>query len=198
MVSDIYIQKYSDFPFNEREILRYAGCMGANDGSDMVKLMNDCISEVASTAVCTFNICYRFVPVVAAKENGDIDFEIIKVGSTDLYKCIKGCKQTVFMAGTIGHGLDRLIRRYNHSNQARAIFMQAIGAERVETMLDYFCLNFEKELTPRYSPGYGDLSLSIQPDFLKMLDASRKIGITINDSLLMTPSKSVTAIAGIK
>ena len=54
-----------------------------------------------------------------------------------------------------------------------------------------------KYLTGRYSPGYGDLPLELQPEILNLLDTSRRIGLMITGSVLMTPSKSVTAILGV-
>ena len=80
------------------------------------------------------------------------------------------------------------------------MFFQAIGAERIESLCDAFCAEREAEglrLRPRFSPGYGDLPLELQRDLFRGLDCSRKIGLTLNESLLMSPSKSVTAIAGI-
>lgn len=209
MLSEIFVKRYNDFSYKENEILRYAGCVGVTDDSDMVKLMRECISEVQKANILTYNICFRIVPVNEITPDGNIDFSILKTKSNDLAKCINGCDNAVFMAATVGHGIDRLIHKYSRLNPAKALFLQAIGAERVETMLDCFCSEFGNiykeyvkeeiiKITPRFSPGYGDLPLQIQPDFLDTLDTSRKIGITINDSLLMNPSKSVTAIAGIQ
>lgn len=50
---------------------------------------------------------------------------------------------------------------------------------------------------PRFSPGYGDLPLALQPDLLNFLNAQRWVGITVGKTLLMSPMKSVTAIMGI-
>ena len=52
-------------------------------------------------------------------------------------------------------------------------------------------------LTMRYSPGFGDLSLENQKKVFALLNPQKYIGVTLNDSLLMSPSKSVTAIVGI-
>ena len=53
-------------------------------------------------------------------------------------------------------------------------------------------------LRPRFSPGYGDLPLTVQKEFMTLLDCAHLIGINLNESLLMSPSKSVTAIIGMK
>ena len=52
-------------------------------------------------------------------------------------------------------------------------------------------------LEPRFSPGYGDLPLSAQKNIFAVLDPERRIGLTLNSSLLMSPSKSVTAFVGL-
>ena len=52
-------------------------------------------------------------------------------------------------------------------------------------------------MTDRYSPGYGDLPLTLQPQLLSLLDAARQIGLTLTDTCLMTPRKSVTALFGL-
>jgi cobalamin-dependent methionine synthase I len=52
-------------------------------------------------------------------------------------------------------------------------------------------------LTMRYSPGYGDWNLDVQPEILATLDSGR-IRLTSNISHILIPEKSVTAIIGIK
>jgi cobalamin-dependent methionine synthase I len=82
--------------------------------------------------------------------------------------------------------------------------MQALGSERVESLCDAF-EGYLKErlgegiaLRPRFSPGYGDLSLEFQREVFTLLDCPRSLGISLSESLLMTPEKSVTALIGIK
>lgn len=55
----------------------------------------------------------------------------------------------------------------------------------------------EKSLTMRYSPGYGDLDISANRDILNVLDAHRKIGVTVTNTGIMIPRKSVVALIGI-
>ncbi|MBQ5601557.1 MAG: Vitamin B12 dependent methionine synthase activation subunit, partial [Clostridia bacterium] len=71
----------------------------------------------------------------------------------------------------------------------------------IEALCDAFCADIKKEyntgLEPRFSPGYGDLPLSAQKNIFAVLDPERRIGLTLNSSLLMSPSKSVTAFVGL-
>ena len=54
-----------------------------------------------------------------------------------------------------------------------------------------------ESLVQRYSPGYGDFPLECQPGLFRLLGVQRNIGVTLTDSLLMLPTKSVTAVIGI-
>lgn len=52
-------------------------------------------------------------------------------------------------------------------------------------------------MRPRYSPGYGDLSLDVQSSFLKALNAQKTIGLFLSEGGVMQPEKSVTALMGL-
>ena len=52
-------------------------------------------------------------------------------------------------------------------------------------------------LRPRFSPGYGDLPLSIQGRFLDTIEATKRAGIYLSEGDIMLPEKSVTAIMGV-
>ena len=106
----------------------------------------------------------------------------------------------MIFAATIGVEIDRLIAKYSRLSPAKAFCCQAIGAERVEEL----CESVNEKLgaggemlKPRFSPGYGDLPLETQKMIFSLLDCPKRIGVSLGDSLLMSPSKSVTAFAGI-
>ena len=52
-------------------------------------------------------------------------------------------------------------------------------------------------LTGRYSPGYGDWPLAVQPLLARLLDTPRQIGLCVQENCLMTPRKSITALLGV-
>ena len=89
--------------------------------------------------------------------------------------------------------------KYSKISPVKALIFQAIGAERIEKLCDVFCKDIAKErkTKPRFSPGFGDLPLTIQKDIFAALDCGKNIGLSLTDSMLMSPTKSVTAIVGI-
>ena len=116
-----------------------------------------------------------------------------------------GCGGVLVFGATVGAEMDRLILKYSHLEPSKALIMQALGAERIESLCDAFCRETAQELTrqgktllPRVSPGYGDIPLTMQKELFALLDCPRKIGLTLSNQLIMSPSKSVTALAGIK
>ncbi|MBQ6110986.1 MAG: hypothetical protein IJL01_01180 [Synergistaceae bacterium] len=52
-------------------------------------------------------------------------------------------------------------------------------------------------MTSRFSPGYGDLGMNVIEDIITILNATKRIGLSVTRSLMMTPVKSVTAVAGL-
>ena len=127
---------------------------------------------------------------------------IIEVNSKTLAKALKDCDSLYLVAATVGSTLDRSVAQLSVSSPARAQLLDSFGTERVEALLDAF----EKELScecgrrlrPRVSAGYGDIPLELQTDIFKILAPENKIGLYLNQSLLMTPMKSVTAFIGVK
>lgn len=195
-MSSVIINKtYEGLPFREREILRYAGCKGSETETE--KLMLACIDE--ASAVLRYRVCYRILPVTVCGD--ECSFDYFTVTSHGLARNLSGCDRAVVFAATVGVGIDRLIAKYGRLSTSRALMLQALGAERIETLCDTFCADTEAEtgekLRPRFSAGYGDLDLEVQRDIFSVLDCEKRIGLTLNESLLMSPSKSVTAFAGL-
>lgn len=191
-------RSYQEPEFQKKEILRYAGCACENE--EISRMIDDCIGECRDAL--TYKVCFRNFPVVFEKD--EIDLSFAKLRSANLRKNLENCSEVIVFAATVGLAIDRLILKYNRSKPTRALLFQAIGAERIESLCDCFCKEIEQSCAkrglyprPRFSPGYGDLPLALQRDIFRVLDCPRTIGLTLNDSLLMTPTKSVTAFIGL-
>ena len=195
-MSTVTVKKYTGIAVSEKEILRYAR-VGRAD-TETLNLLNSALTE--ASAVLTYGVCYAEFDI--SVNDGICDFGFFEIKSENLSKNLIGCRRAIVFAATVGIGLDRLIAKYSRISPSRAFMLNAIGAERIEALCDTFCKDTESHLAaklrPRFSPGYGDLPLCVQKDVLTILDASRKIGISLNESMLMSPSKSVTAIVGIE
>ena len=186
----ILTKTYSAPPFNIKEIFRYAGC--AEPTEEIMALAEECMVECENAL--SYKVCYMELPV--SINDDEIDFSAMTVKSKALAKNLSGCHSVIMFAATVGLELDRLIAKYGRISPSKALILQAIGAERIESLCNTFNSEF-KHTRPRFSPGYGDFPLDAQRDIFRILDCPRKIGLSLNESLLMSPSKSVTAIIGL-
>ena len=108
------------------------------------------------------------------------------------------------LGGPRGAAIDRWQRARAAVSAAEAYEAQRYGLEEIEKVMDGLEAEaraaVEKEglkLMPRRSPGYGTMPLELSGEILAKLDATRRIGVALTDSLLLVPSKSVTAICEI-
>ena len=184
-----------------REAARYLGYHGTQPDPAVESLIEACIEEVKEAAVPK-SIHERF-PVVFS---GDETFQVasLHLKSRSLQRNLAGCGEVYLFAATLGIAVDTLIKRAALMDTAKGAVMQAAAAAVIEAYCDEENEKLREEaaseglfLRPRFSPGYGDLSLDCQRDFLNLLKAQKNIGLTVTDSGLMVPIKSVTAIIGI-
>ena len=193
-MNTIFTKIFDAPPFDKKEILRYAGAR--EDSPETSELIESCIEE--SKDKLSYKVCYGQFPV--SVKGNSVDLSFMETESESLAKNLARCRSIILFGATVGIEIDRLISRYGKISPSRALIFQAIGAERIESLCDEFTKFIQKEYgatVPRFSPGYGDLPLELQKDFFRVLEPSKRIGLTLNESMLMTPTKSVTAIIGI-
>ena len=195
----VYIKSFASPDVDRREVLRYAGVRESTEEVDL--MLDECIKEAEK--VLSYKACYRIYDIKTG--DGELDLGFVRVNSRSLIKALDGCKRIIVFCATVGVGIDRLIAKNNTFSPAKAVMLQALGSERVEALCDSFCTEIASELeenggicTRRFSPGYGDLPLDIQREIFSSLECTKRIGVSLGDNLFMTPTKSVTAIIGIK
>ena len=191
-------------PIRQDQVWRYLGYKGGARPDAQVQEKIAACEEKLQEAADPRHLLMR-LPV----RQGDNHFPCLliadmQIASKDLRKNLQGCGEVYLLAATLGPGPDLLIRRASAKRMSDAVIYQALCAEMIESCCDQICAQLRRQaaeeglyLKPRFSPGYGDLPLDLQKDLLRILDAPKKIGLTLTDSLLMMPSKSVTALIGL-
>ncbi|MFA9375194.1 MAG: vitamin B12 dependent-methionine synthase activation domain-containing protein [Lachnotalea sp.] len=186
---------------NKKETLRYLGYKGQVIDDDLLCLIDEASEELLQS-INPKSVHQEFSCRIL--DDFTVELGPIIIKSKNLVKNLKGCDSAIIFAATLGSSADTLMKRYSITNLAKASVIQAAGAALIET----FCDSLEEKiqidankrglfLRPRFSPGYGDLSLEHQRDFFNILECSKRIGISLTDTCLMIPSKSVTAIIGL-
>lgn len=187
---------------NREEVLRYMGYKGQLVDDAFNTQLTECIAEMKNLIKPRY--IYRYFDIDAYDDRVTLKSSDVNFRGKDILNHLKNCDQIALMAVTLGIDVERKIRSYEINNITKSIIMDACATTAVEEVCDIVQKNIEDEvalkglyITNRYSPGYGDLPISSQYDFIRILDTTRTIGLSVTDSNLLIPRKSVTAIIGI-
>ena len=184
---------------NTAEVLRYMGCPPDKADGALTAQVETCARELLGAVRPRWS--WRAVDI--SFEPGGVRLESgLLLPGGDLKAHLAGCKRAALFCATLGAETDALIRRAERLDMGRALALDCCASAAVEEICD----RIEEELHSkfpgcsfpfRYSPGYGDLPLSVQGPLLDLLDAPRRVGLCASASHILTPRKSVTAILGV-
>ena len=137
---------------------------------------------------------------VLISDEKNIDLGFLKTESKALAKNLSDCSECYIMAVTLGNKVDILLKRLSVLSVAKSYIVDALASALAESAADLAekIIKGDKECRPRFSPGYADLSLSIQSGVLNILEASKYLGVSVSKTNLMNPQKTITAFIGIK
>ena len=183
-----------------REAVRYLGYGKHAVDDQTLRLIADSFGSLRS--VGSRKSVYRIFDL--EQEDGEtVRFGSLTVKSKSLGKNLRGCDKIVLFGATLGIGVDQLLSRTSKTDMAKTVVLQACAAALLEEYCDECQERIRQEmesegryLRPRFSPGYGDFPIECQRDMVRMLDCAKSIGLTLTESCMMAPSKSVTAVIG--
>lgn len=184
---------------NIDEALRYLGA-----GEEVPSELRAQAQGVADrlTAAVTPRYTYRVFPLAHGEEGVALEGAGLILPGRSAKKMLAQCGRAALLGCTLGAGFDAMLRTEQVRDMAHAVLLDACGSAWVEAGCD----EAEREigarfpgmyLTDRFSPGYGDLPLYIQPALCAALDAPRRLGVHVSESLLLNPVKTVTAVIGL-
>ena len=192
-------KEYELPPVNDREALRYAGAT-ENDPQAMSLL-----AEAKAILLPSLRPIAVIRTVDASVTGTECNIGGLTAESSALAYAMRGCFKAVAFAATVGIGTDRIIAKYERISGALAHMISSLASERIEALCDEISKSISElaeasgcSAAKRFSAGYGDLAIEFQRELFSLLKPEKYIGLTLNSSLIMSPSKSVSAIIGIK
>lgn len=185
---------------NRVEAFRYMGHKGGEIPESMTVLADECeqrlLAEIAPKLV------YAVFDIEHASDGIAVSNTPLVLKGNDIAAHLQGCDRCVLLAATLGSGADAVIRSYESAAMEKAVISDCLASAAIEQVCDLAETEIRQKLpglnfTWRFSPGYGDLPLDIQRDFLNVLNAQKRIGLTVTENLILIPRKSVTAVIGV-
>ena len=139
---------------------RYFGAHGEPDAATLA-LLQKCAVPLLAAAMP--RAVWLLADTPALTETGLLPGE-------DVHKHLTGCEQAILLAVTLGPGVDAQIRRAGVGDIAAGVASDALGsalaeqaADAAEAQLRQWAATEGKYLTGRFSPGYGDWDIAVQP-----------------------------------
>lgn len=184
---------------NVEQALTYLGV-----GQDAPAELYQAIKNIAGRLTKTLQprYAYRVFPIQHALGQVILTGSGVTLSGQTAIRMLAQCSKAALLICTLGTSFDTLLRTEQLRDMSYAVMLNACGSAWVEAGCD----EAEQELsdrfpdlylTDRFSPGYGDLPLDVQPSICTALDAKRRLGVYVTDSFLLNPAKSVTAIIGL-
>lgn len=174
---------------NRSEALRYMGAKALNPD----KMTSDIMDEVENELLKVCRPAYTFT---------EIPKDSLALGGNDIKKVVAESEKVLLIAATLGIYVEKLLRKTQITDMAKAVVVDSMASVAIEQ----FMYKIEDELkerykglyfTNRFSPGYGDYPLEKQREVVRILNTEKKLGLSLTDSLLLNPTKSVTAVIGL-
>ena len=194
MNTDLYLET-----IDRAEALRYMGFGDSEPEKSFMERIDSVERELIKTAIPRF--VWKALSL-SHDESGNCFAGGVTLTGKAIAEHLEGCTKAVLIAATLSSQCDMLIAKAQARSMTDALIADALASAGIEQICNKAERLIGQELgnkymTWRFSPGYGDLPINLQEDFITELDAHRRIGLTVTDSSILIPTKSVTAIIGI-
>ena len=182
-----------------REILHFLGWHGTPVEPGLMETIKrfkkESLSQIEPRAV---------VRPFALLPNGELENTSFRPQGKDVPTMLATCQKAVLLAATLGASSERLLLREQTKDAADALILDAVLSAAIEAVCDQLEAQWRDRLaknglllTDRFSPGYGDMPIAQSKEICEVLNTGRAIGLTVSQSGILMPRKSVTAIMGI-
>lgn len=188
---------------DKKEALRYMGYRGQKPDSGMEKLLDVCIAELCD--IIKKGFVYDIYDIERTEEGLCLKGTTLVLHGEAIEAHLSRSGKCALLAVTLGLEVDKRVAFYSRMDLTKGLVFDACATAAVEALCDEAqgeiaaaAAAMELQATSRYSPGYGDFDIGIQSQLVKVLKAYERIGISVNESSIMIPRKSVTAIIGLQ
>lgn len=179
--------------------LRYMGWRGEPDGR-VLALLGECEAELLKAAKPRF--IWRVFDI--SRSEGEIELSGcgFPLPGKDIARHLEGCTKAAVTAATLSADADRLLKRLQLEDGAKAMAADALASvlaeQTSERAREAVLADMEGySATWCYAAGYGDFPLEVTPLLITAVDASRRIGVSCTGSNMIIPQKSIVGVVGL-
>lgn len=198
----IYRPTLSYGELSRDEVLRYAGMRSKRETHFPAEIVDEAMESVIIYASPV--VSFEKYDYDCSTQNIKFDGEDIHIESKMAGRHLEGSDDVICLALTLGREVDEMITKsFDDGKYAQGLLMDAaatdaveVVAAKVEQSIEDMAKRNGYKMRWRYSPGYGDWPISAQSEMMRLTRAE-SIGIHLSESMMLSPSKSITAVIGI-
>ena len=190
------------YQIERAEVLRYLGYSGQGVDESLLGRVDDIVARCQMVSNPGF--VYRLFPVEERRDAICLAGTTLELKGASIAGHLHGARECAVMVATAGLGNERELRRLSLLNGLDGMVFDAAGSALAEAVADACNARIVADARERglyakwrFSPGYGDLPLSLQPAIVQVVAADKRLGVTVTDTNLLIPAKSVTAFVGL-
>jgi cobalamin-dependent methionine synthase I len=192
-----------ELKIKREEVLRYLQSSKNLKDKNINRLLEELSAEIKDLIKARF--LYQKFPIKITDSGIQVKGTTLTLKGRSIRKHLSNSDEIYIMAATLGTQVDKRIAYYEKVSVTKSMIFDACATTAIEAGCDQVEAEIKEEvlaagnedITFRYSPGYGDLGIEIQKEILRILKASKKIGLTASKYNILLPAKSVTAIIGV-
>lgn len=114
---------------------------------------------------------------------------------------LEGCPMAAVIAATLSSDTDRFLKKAALEDGLTGLVSDALASAYIEQVLERaraeVINSTEMYCTWCFAAGYGDFPLDTVRDLIACTDSERRIGLSVTVSNMLTPQKSIAAVAGL-
>lgn len=196
---------------DRREMMRYLGYRHQELDAELVRRIDRTVAGLEADVVPRGSYIVLAVedasPGTATGDGGApvrLRGTTLSLPGRDIARLLEGARWCAVLCCTLGMRLERRLRVASSQSPLDGALLDSAASAYVEAATEALNRDIAQRAaaaglscTRRYSPGYGDLPLGLQPELLSVLNAGRLCGLTATATNLLMPTKSVTAVLGL-
>lgn len=187
---------------NTDDVYRYLGYKGNVPEDTTLQAIDEVMALLTNTK--SFKSEYKIFDITKTDDGYLLDGTTLTLTGKNISQMLSQSSRCILMAVTLGQEVENISRMVQVKDLSKGVILDACASSMVEELCNQLEANLKvdfdqqnKFFTDRFSPGYGDLPISLQPTICKVLNTSKTMGLNVTSSGIMIPRKSITAIIGI-
>jgi len=186
-----------------QEIMRYLGYRNNQMDAMTRKRLETLIAEIEETIQPKWHY-QRFEVLKWEPMRVSLKACPFELRGASIAKHLEHSQAVYLLCVTLGIESERMLMRKQVASVTDGMILDSCLSAYVEEAADQgqneirSKIAKEEELTFRFSPGYGDLALEIQEEMIRFIHWDRVLGVTLTNSMMMVPSKSIIAVIGVE